>query len=450
MKSIPAVTSEALDQVSPRSLEAEKGALASCLLDPKRIDAVAQIVVPDDFYAEANQKLCTHLLGMSGEGAAIDITLLAERLKQAGDLEAVGGTAYLAELLHSVPVAAHAVYYAKIVRDKAKYRRLSLVGAELLRDAQNETADPAELAARTEARLSDAIGSERSSDVTQAEEAVDAALAQADQRRQGKCGGLMTGIYQFDRDQGGLFAGELVVLAARPRMGKTSMACQITTHAATTGRRVLFVSLEMAAAELTTRMMCSLAGVDSNRVRTGSITDSELASLREAGDVLRGTPLFIWDRAGVSVADIRRRAKLLASQDHLSLVIIDYLQRLLPADPRAKRYEQVGQMAGDLKRLARELEVPVLCLCQLNRQVESTPDHRPRLAHLRESGDIEQDADQVVFLHRPEVYQPDDADLRGQAVLIVEKNRNGPTGEFNLVWDAPTTTFRAIEMDWSP
>jgi replicative DNA helicase len=387
---------------------------------------------------------------MSGEGAAIDVTLLAERLKQAGDLEAVGGPAYLSEVLYSVPVAAHAVYYAKIVRKKAQYRRLRLEATELIRDAQCEAADPAELAARTEARLSDAIGSGQGSEVVGAEIAVDAALAQAEKHREGKSGGLMTGFYQFDHDLGGLFYGELVILAARPRMGKTSMGCQIATHTATTGRRVLFCSLEMAAAELTTRMMCSLAGVDGNRVRTGNITDAELDSLREAGDVLRGTPLFIWDRAGVSVADIRRRARLLASQDRLSLVIIDYLQRLLPADPRAKRYEQVGQMASDLKRLARDLELPVLCLAQLNRQAESTSDHRPRLAHLRESGDIEQDADQVLFLHRPEVHQPDDWDLRGQAVLIVSKNRNGPTGEFNLVWDAPRTTFRAVDTDWSP
>ncbi len=266
--------------------------------------------------------------------------------------------------------------------------------------------------------------------------------------RSGRRLGLPTGFMGFDYANGGLHAGELVILAARPGGGKTSIALQIAAHSAMKQRDVLFVSLEMSGAELMIRVLCGLATVDSAAIRTGRLTERDLGHLEQAGDQFAGAKLTIDDRASVTAADIRRAARRCKRQGGLSLVVVDYLQRLTAADARAKRYEQVGAMTADLKTLARELNVPVLCLCQLNREVEKGGNGRPKLSNLRESGNIEQDADVVAFVHRPEVFEPSDPDLVGKAELIVEKNRNGPTGTFPLLWDARTTTFSDARVDF--
>jgi len=434
---------EILDRLPPQDLDAERSVLGSILLKQDVLDEVAGIVTAGDFYAEAHGRLFSHVVTMHEAGQPIDVVTLKDRLTREGDFEAIGGAAYLAEVAQSVPYAANAVHYANIVRDKAKLRSVIHTGSAMVRDAYDPAGNADDVLARAEEALSRAEEHGRQSDAIDAATAVDGAIRQAQQSGEHRRG-LPTGLVDFDRQLGGLFPGELIVLAARPRMGKTSLGIQVMAHNAPRDRGVLFASLEMSATELTTRMLCSRAGVDSNRLRTGSLEGDDLAALEREAAELRGAAFWVVDRPSLTTADMRREARRLHRRSGLALLVVDYLQRVTPADVRVKRYEQVGQITGELKRLAREFNVPVLLLAQLNREVEATADHRPRLSHLRESGDIEQDADVVAFLHRPEVYKPDDADLHGQAALIVEKNRNGPTSRFELSWDETTTTF------WTP
>jgi len=438
------ISPEILDGLPPQDPDAEKAVLGSILLKQDVLDDVAAIVGSEDFYAEAHGRLFSHFVAMHEADLPIDVVTLKDRLWASGDLEVIGGAAYLGEVAQSSPTAAHAVHYAKIVREKSKLRSVINTGTTMVKEAYVAgTGEADHVLAGAQEALSHAEDRGRGTDAIDAATAVDGAIRQAQQSGEQRRG-LPTGLVDFDRYLGGLFPGELVVLAARPRMSKTSLGIQVMGQNSGRGRAVLFASLEMSAVELTTRMLCARAGVDSNRLRTGTIGGGDLAPLeREAGE-LRGAAFWIVDRPSLTTADIRREARRIQRRSGLALIIADYLQRITPADVRIKRYEQIGQISGDLKRLARELNVPLLLLAQLNREVEWTADHRPRLSHLRESGDIEQDADVVMFLHRPEVYKPDDADLHGKAELIVEKNRNGPTGKFDLGWDETTPTF------WTP
>ena len=381
---------------------------------------------------------------MHDEGCRIDVTLLKERLTKAGDMEAVGGMAYLAELMHSTPVAAHAEYYAGIVVEKSKRRRLRTAGEELIRAAHNSES-PSEIAAKAADELTIIGAGGHSTDVLDATSVVADLLVDLDKPQRPM--GMPTGFAGYDVPLGGLYDGELIVLAARPRMGKTSLALNIATNVAKAGRDALLISLEMSARQLACRLLSSRAGVNGNDLRAGTLTDEDKAALAESANVLPLDRLNLTDRPGTTVADIRWTARRLQRQGKLDLVVIDYLQRLTPADPRARRYEQVGQMSGDLKKLTLELKVPVLCLAQLNRQAEGKGDHLPQLHQLRESGDIEQDADVVMLLHRESMYSKNPDDF-GKADLFVAKNRSGPEAEIKLDWDGATTTFSDPSIEW--
>lgn len=441
------VSPEILDLAPPHDVEAEKGVLGSLILDPTTCNAIGVTLQVEDFYLEAHQTLYSHLLAMHDTRDPFDAVTIRARLQASGDFEAIGGTAGLAEIMQSVPYAANAAHYAKIVRDKATLRRLRLVGETLIRDVHDPAATPDELIVRADAAINQAAGVSGKI-TTSATEAITRAMDHID-ALEGRGRGLPTGLADFDKWHGGLFGGELVILAARPRMGKTSLAVQIALHSAQRDRRVLFVSLEMSAAELMSRAMCAHANVDGNRLRTGQLDPDDKAALVQSSNELAGCALEIADpHGGLKVADIRRLGHQQKRKAGLALLVIDYLQLLDPDDRRAPRQEQVAAMARALKGLARELEIPVLCLAQLNRQVEAAKgSHRPQLGHLRESGAIEQDADVVLFIHREEVYS-NEPDHKGKAVLITAKNRNGITRDYALLWDGPTCTFRTPAREW--
>jgi replicative DNA helicase len=258
-------------------------------------------------------------------------------------------------------------------------------------------------------------------------------------------GGVETGFIDFDQMTGGLQKSELIILAARPSMGKTALAMNMAEHAALNGVTTLFVSLEMAAIELGDRLLCSLARVNGNRLRNGTITHEERRKLINAAAKISQAPLFIDDSPSRTMTEISANARRLKRSHNLGLIVIDYLQLIDPDNPRDPRQEQVSKISRRLKGLARELEVPVLCLAQLNRQVESSHSNKPQLSHLRESGAIEQDADVVMFVHRDEYYQTNEEDrerVRGEADLLVRKQRNGPTGDVKLTWVHEFTRFR--------
>jgi replicative DNA helicase len=444
--------SELLDRAAPHNLDAEKAVLGSVLLDPQMCDEVALLVRPDDFYADAHRTLYAHLLEMHDQGSRIDATLLMERLRRSGDLAQVGGAAYLAEVAQSVPYAAHAVYYARIVRDKATLRDLIHAGTEILRDAFDDTVEPEQVVGEAEQKIF-AVHDRRTTDqvvtiqnlLVEAFERIDARL------ERGEGVGVPTGLTDLDNLTGGLHDSEFVVLAARPSMGKTALATCIAENVAVESRvPTLFVSLEMARLELAQRMLCSQGRIDAKKFRSGFLSGDDRRALVKASAGLGEAPLWIDDSPTRTVTEIAATARRMKRKQDLGLVVIDYLQLIQPDNPKDQRQEQVARIARRLKALARELRIPVLCLAQLNRQAEAGKEgHRPRLSHLRESGAIEQDADVVMFIHREEYYcrsheEAQQSGVAGLAEVIVAKQRNGPTGAIKLTWLDRFTRFENL------
>jgi replicative DNA helicase len=444
------VTSEILDRLPPHNLDAEKGVLGSILLLPVVCDDVALIVRAEDFYAESNRKIYQLLLDMHNEGKPIDETLLVERLRQSGDYETIGGTAYLVEVARSVAVAAHAVQYAEIIRDKAILRSLIHTTTDILRDAYDPTKESRELLNQAEEKVF-AINDERSSDqAASIHDILVDAFIQIDRRmEQGGATGTPTGFGDLDAMTGGLHESELIILAARPSMGKTALATNIADHVSVDSNvATLFVSLEMSRLELAQRMLCSRGHIDGHKFRGGFLSGEDRKKLVEASGKLSKAPLYIDDTPSRTVTEIAATARRLKRKANLGLIVIDYLQLIEPDNPRDPRQEQVARIARQLKHLARKVSVPVLCLAQLNRQADAGGNSRPKLSHLRESGAIEQDADVVMFVHREEYgmtrEEAQERDVAGKADLFVEKQRNGPTGDVKLLWLKEYTRFESL------
>lgn len=436
-----------LDRQPPCDLDAEVGVIGSIFLLPEACDEVAMILRPEDFYDDAHRRLFANMLEMHDTGRKIDLTLLVNQLKSSGDLEKVGGHVYLGEILERVPNAAHAVYYAKIVREKATYRSLITASTSILSDAYNESDEARQMLAQAEQRIFGILDDRGSTNASSIREVLNLAMDRIDARMQGNhvTGGVETMLADFDALTGGLHNSELIILAARPSMGKTALAMNIAENVAVEGDKpVLFVSLEMSSIELADRMLCSRARVNGHRLRNGTISNEDRKRLVDAAAQISGTPMFVDDSPSRTVTEIAAAARRVRRRSEgLGLIVVDYLQLLEPDNPRDPRQEQVARMARRLKGLAREMKVPILCLSQLNRQAEDSKDHRPRLSHLRESGAIEQDADVVMFVHREEYYhRGEDAEqYAGQAELIIAKQRNGPVGEVELIWRKEFTRF---------
>jgi replicative DNA helicase len=442
--------SELLERQPPRSIEAERAVIGSLLLLPEVCDEVALLVRPEDFYDSAHRAIFTHMLALHDDGRQIDPTLLSQLLRDAGQYETVGGAAYLLELGQEVTTAAHAEYYARIVRDKAVLRALIHASTDIINESFETGVDAREMLSRAEQRVFRILDTKGDTQVRPLREILHDSLARIDARlqRQHAYGGLETGLVDFDDLTGGLHASELVILAARPSMGKTALALNIAEHIALDdrgpGKAVLLVSLEMSALEVGDRLLCSRSRVNSHRLRNGQLSAEDSRRLIETAAEVSRAPLFIDDSPSRNMTEIAATARRLKRQENLATVIIDYLQLVEPDNPRDPRQEQVARISRRLKGLARELNVPVLCLAQLNRQVEATRDNKPQLSHLRESGAIEQDADVVMFIHREEFYQTNDEDrerVKGQADLMVRKQRNGPTGDIKLTWLHEFTRF---------
>jgi replicative DNA helicase len=441
---------ELLDRQPPRSLEAERAVIGSLLLLPQACDEVALLVRAEDFYDSVHRTIFRHMLDLHDNGQQIDPTLLAQRLRDSGEYEVVGGAAYLLELGQEVATAAHAEHYARIVRDKAVLRSLIHAGTDIIQESYETGVDARAMLSRAEERVFNILDSKGDAQVRPVREVLHDSLKRIDARMKHRhaYGGLETGFLDYDDLTGGLHDSELVILAARPSMGKTALALNFAEHVAVDergpGKAVLLVSLEMSALELGDRLLCSRARVNSHRLRNGQLKAEDSQRLiQTAADVSRA-PLFIDDSPSRNMTEIAATARRLKRQEKVALVIIDYLQLIEPDNPRDPRQEQVARISRRLKGLARELSIPVLCLAQLNRQVEATRDNRPQLSHLRESGAIEQDADVVAFVHREEFYQTNEEDrerVKGQADLMIRKQRNGPTGDIKLTWLHEFTRF---------
>jgi replicative DNA helicase len=439
---------ELMDRQPPFDLAAEIGVLGSIVLLPDVLDDIVMILRPDDFYDDAHHKLFLHMIALHESGKKIDDTLLVNRLKTAGEYEKIGGAAYLSKIINAVPNAAHATYYAEIVREKSTYRSLIYAATEILRDAYDESHEAAHLLSQSEQKIFSILDNRSDSAVKDINRIVLDAMERLDARMSGThtAGGCDFGFRELDNKTAGLHQGELVILAARPSMGKTAFAMNVAEKVSHEQNiPVLFVSLEMSSLELADRLLCSVARVNGHRLRNGTVSQEDRIKLVDTAGTLSRVPLFVDDSPSRTVTEIAAAARRIKRRHgSLGLIVIDYLQLIEPDNPKDPRQEQVAKIARRLKGLAREMKVPVMCLAQLNRQAEVSKDNIPRLSHLRESGAIEQDADVVLFVHREEYFHrgEDREQHEGQAQIIIAKQRNGPIGEIQLEWLRDFTRFQ--------
>jgi len=420
-----------LDRSPPFELEAEKAVLCSVLLSPDMADEVGMILKHGDFYDDANSKLFQHLFEMHDAGKKLDITLIVNKLKSAGDLELIGGMAYLAEVSQAAATAAHAVYYAKIVREAAVKRRVIEAGTGMIQRAHDDQGSAEDLLSRAESDLFSIqdLTIKQTSDIR---EVLHESLDSLDERMAGNnTRGVSTGIEALDELTGGLRDGELIILAARPSIGKSACAATIARNVATQGKTVLFVSLEMKQVELVDRLLSAEAMVDSHKMRNGTIDDEERRKVVEAAGKLSNIPIYFDDYPTRTMSQIASLCRLTKrKRKALDLLVIDYLQLITPDDYKIPREQQVARISARCKAIAKELDIPVMALAQVNRKNEDQKEKRPTLSMLRESGSLENDADVVMFVHREEYYLRGEERKakEGEAEIIIAKQRNGRTG----------------------
>ena len=437
-----------LDQLPPNNLDAERRLIGGILRNPDALDTVQTVVSAADFYHHAHQRVFTAIADLAAERKPIDLTLLHELLRRRKELEDVGGIAYLAELWEAEPTGANGEYHAKIIRDAALVRRLIHTANEMLRDAYDRSSEADDLIAQAERKILAIIETATTAGDTirVAAEFLRDGVNRIDQRISSgsTIGGIATGYPALDEILGGLRPGELVVVGARPSVGKTALALNISANVATSGQAVMLFSLEQPEADVADRLLSMGSGVPMNRfTRSSSITSDEAASLTEASgpNGLGGCAIFLDDVSDQPAARIAALTRRAVRQKGIGLVVVDYLQLIRPENQRDNRNQQVGTLALRMKNLARECGVPLVLLSQLNREVENRGDGRPKLSDLRESGDIEAHADRVLLLHQPST-EPIDRQANTWAIdVIVAKNRNGPKDTVSLVYRRPVLRF---------
>jgi replicative DNA helicase len=443
--------SETISQLPPHSPDAERSILGSMIRQNERIGDVLETIDAEDFYADAHQKIFRAIVGLYDKGSPVDLVVLSEVLKEQKQIEDIGGYPYLALLWDAAPTAANVEYYARIVRDKALTRNVIHVTNEIQRDAYEQAGPTDQLLEGAEQKIFAIAERKITGNVYSAQQIVHEVYDAIDAwQNDPQAGGLSTSLPDLDALIGGFRETELVIVAARPGHGKTALALQFARHAVTEqGAPVLFVSLEQRRIELFKRIMCGMAKVDGHKVRRGKLTNDEIQQLLQVGNDLLSRPLFVADEPQQSMLRIAANARRLKSRKGIRLVIVDYLG-LIDAGaykPKAaafrNRQEEVANMSRRLKCLARELELPVVCLAQLNRGPEDRKDHRPRLSDLRESGAMEQDADIVMLLHRPDAYDPNDRP--GQLDIIVAKQRDGPERDVRVFFHGKHFSFETLD-----
>ena len=428
------------DRLPPHNRDAERGVLGGILRDPETLSEVQQLLTVENFYFDAHQKVYQTIQDLTNEHQPIDLVLIHERLNQNKQLEDVGGAAFLADLWESVQTGANVEYHARIVRDTAMVRNLIHASTEILRDAYDRTQSAEEMVSQAERKIMDIAKAGVVGEVGTLTQTIQKVYERIDERklRGLAISGVSTGYVDLDTITAGMQKSELVIVAARPSIGKTSFALNMVRNMIIEENiPVLFFSLEQSRIELAERLLCCHARVDSHKIRTGHLNAEDIQKLMDAGDMLRKTSLYIDDTPSRSMLQIAATARRLWKKHEkdrggLGLVVIDYLQLIEPENRRDPRQEQVAQISRRLKHLARELNIPVIALAQVNRASEDRQDHKPRLADLRESGSIEQDADTCMMLHRPGKY--DGAEEDKVLDVIIAKQRNGPTGEVRLTY----------------
>jgi replicative DNA helicase len=446
MKSVPAVDLSQ-PRLPPQNLEAEQSVLGAILLDNTAMAKAMEIIVDEDFYRTAHRKVYQGMLVLADRGEVIDQITLTECLKGRSELEAVGGAAYLAELVQVVPSAANVRYHCKIVREKALLRSLIHTSTEVITRGYDGTTAVDELLDFAERSVFSIAQGKIDRSFTKVDQIIKESLDVVDRlsKRKERVTGVPTGYYDLDDLTAGLQASDLIVIAGRPSMGKTSLALGMAQHAALhAGSIVGIFSLEMSKPQLVLRMLSSEARVDSHALRTGKLQKEDWWRLAEAAGRLEQAPIFIDDSGALTVQQMRGKARRLKAERGLDLLIVDYLQLMQGRSDAESRQQEISDISRSLKSLAKELNVPVIALSQLSRAVENRKPPIPMLADLRESGAIEQDADVVMFIYREEVYDQA-SERKGIADILVSKHRNGPIGKRELFFHDRFAKFESLE-----
>jgi replicative DNA helicase len=430
------------DRLPPFSIEAEKCLVASMMLDKECIGQVVQIVDRDAFYQADHQILWDLLVKLYEQNRSIDAVLVREELLKRQLLDEIGGVAYLGEILNCVPSSAHATHYAGIVREKALLRQLISASNEILRDAYAPHEQAELILDKAEKRIFDIAQRKIGKAVVAMEEVLHEVFEMIENRGQR---GIETDYFELDEMMNGLQNGEMIIVAARPSMGKTAFAMNIVENVACRGVPCAVFSLEMSKQQLAQRMLCSRGQIDAHKLRKGMLQSHEYAHLANVVGELAKAPIWVDDSPGLTILDLRAKARRLKLQHDIKLIMIDYMQ-LMDNPGVESRQQQISEISRGIKSVARELSIPVICLSQLNRASEGRDGHRPRMSDLRESGSIEQDADVIMLLHREDYYRMAEPDFVPDniAEVIIAKQRNGPTGTVKLTFMNRTTRFENL------
>ncbi len=446
-------TSNTAERALPQALEVERAVLGAMLIDNMAINRVVEVLGDETaFYHTPHRKVYAAIQKLSERGEPVDQVTLTEELVRRGQLDDVGGAVLIAELASEMATAANAEYHAQIVLEKAQRRRLIAAATQTLTESYEETEDVRELIDRAEQRVFQIAEGELGKGVMSLASAIEEAYVAIERAHEqpGALTGVTTGYTDLDEITAGLQSSDMIILASRPSMGKTALTLCMARNAAVKGNApVLYFSLEMSTEQLAQRLLCAEARVSSHRLRTGRLSEEEWQRLSEWTGKLIEAPIYIDDTPAISVMELRAKARRAKSEYNIELIIVDYLQLMTASESFGSREQEIAYISRSLKALAKELDIPIVACAQLSRAVESRTDKRPQLADLRESGSLEQDADVVMFLFRPEVYGIVDEEgntQEGRAEIILGKQRSGPIGSIFLVFQAEHLRFEEPEI----
>lgn len=437
-----------LGKIPPNDVESEQAVIGSMLTDKEAVSAAIEVLKPEDFYREDNRTIFEAILNLYGRSEPIDIITLKSELSSMGKFEAVGGLEYIAELPDKVPTTANVEQYIKIVEEKSVLRNLIKTANEIITLGYDQTQEVDGIIDGAEKKIFEVMQKKNQKGYTPIKDILVETFTELEQlyNQKQRITGIPTGFSDLDFRTSGLHNSDLILVAARPAMGKSAFALNIATNAAVRAKvPVAIFSLEMSKEQMTSRILCSEAMVDSNKVRTGKIDDEEWSKLAAASGELSEANIYIDDTPGISIMEIRAKCRKMKIEKNIGLVVIDYLQLVQGSGKRGgSREQEIAEISRSLKILAKEINVPVIALSQLSRAPEQRPDHRPMLSDLRESGSIEQDADIVIFLYRDDYYN-EDSEKKNIAEVIMAKHRAGSTGTVELLWLGNYTKFANID-----
>ena len=437
-----------LGKVPPHDIEAEQAVIGSMLTDKDAVISAIEVLKEEDFYREDNKAIYEAILNLYNRSEPIDIITVKSELESMGKFEQVGGLEYLAELPEKVPTTANSMKYIKIVEEKSTLRKLIKTANEIIELGYDPTEDVDDIMEGAEKKIFNVMQNKNQKGYAAMKDILVDSFTQLEElyNRKQHITGVPTGFADLDYKTAGLHSSDLVLVAARPAMGKSAFALNIATNAAIRAKvPVAIFSLEMSKEQMVNRILCSEAMVDSNKVRTGRLEEDDWTKLAEAIGPLSEAEIYIDDTPGISVMEIRAKCRKLKLEKNIGMVVIDYLQLVQGSNKRnGSREQEISEISRSLKILAKEIGVPVIALSQLSRAVEQRPDHRPMLSDLRESGAIEQDADIVMFLYRDDYYNQD-SEKKGIAEVIIAKHRGGSTGTVELLWLGSYTKFVNLE-----